>query len=158
MVLCPEKLTAANVADLGASWDESTSPSPTPSGRSLEEIQSELKNALTAEKVVYVDSEKYDATAANMRNVEPSLDWGGKLKVTVGDAVTPGDSAVVCISEASPSGKTSAIGDVAVGPLAGTYYGSTSCPAELTPKSLADFGAGCTAGKPGGTVACFSSW
>jgi hypothetical protein len=161
MVLCPEKPTAANIADLGASWDDSKSSSATTvPGRSDEEVQSDLRNALAAEKVVYVDSEKYDATAANMRNVEPSLDWGGKLKVSVGDAVTPGDAAVVCMSEKSSAGSIQTIADVAAGPHAGTFYGLDPCPAKPTPKSIvAAFGEGCPPSKPDVAVTCtVTSW
>src|SRR5436305_7235399 len=63
--------------------------------------QSDLRNGLTAEKTVYTDSQAYDATTATMKGVEASLDWGGKLTVAVGDAVTTGDKGVVCLSEAS---------------------------------------------------------
>src|SRR5438093_2570043 len=42
-------------------------------------VQSELRNALVNEKVTYTDSSTYEANAANMKAVEPALDWGGKL-------------------------------------------------------------------------------
>src|SRR6516162_1451351 len=37
--------------------------------------QSDLRNALTAEKTVYVDNQAYDATTANMVAIESSLNW-----------------------------------------------------------------------------------
>ncbi len=94
--------------------------------------QSDLRNGLTAEKTSYTDTQVYDANAANMKAIEPSLDWGGKLAVTVGDAVTAGDAQTVCLAEASKSGSTFELADVAAGPNAGTYYGklSTGCPAN----------------------------
>src|SRR5256885_13522922 len=55
--------------------------------------QSDLRNGLTAEKTVYTDSQAYDATAATMKGIESSLDWGGKLTVAVGDVVA-GDKGV----------------------------------------------------------------
>ena len=39
--------------------------------------QSDLRNALTAEKTVYTDSQAYSDVAADMLEVESSLDWGG---------------------------------------------------------------------------------
>ena len=102
--------------------------------------QSDLRNGLTAEKTVYTDNQAYDATAANMKAIESSLDWGGKLTVVVGDAVNAGDKGVVCLSEASKSGKTFAIGDVAAGGSAGTYYGKVACPAAPTPANVAALG------------------
>ena len=38
----------------------------------------------------------------------------------------------VCIFEQSKSGATFAIGDVASGPSAGTYYGLAACPSQIT--------------------------
>ncbi len=94
--------------------------------------QSDLRNGLTAEKTEYTDTQIYDATSANMKAIEPSLDWGGKLTVVVGDAVTAGDAQTVCLSEASKSGKVFQLADVAAGTNAGTYYGklATGCPAN----------------------------
>jgi len=92
--------------------------------------QSDLRNGLTAEKTVYTDKQNYstDTSTAGLKGVEVSLDWGGRLKVFVGD-VSLGDQGVVCLEEASKSGKTFSIGDVATGPLAGTYFGKSGCPA-----------------------------
>src|SRR5262249_26770867 len=39
--------------------------------------QSDLRNALTAEKTVYTDTQAYDATTATMQGVEASLNWNG---------------------------------------------------------------------------------
>src|SRR5205823_6025364 len=38
-------------------------------------VQSELRNALVNEKVSYTDSSTYEANAANMKLLEPALDW-----------------------------------------------------------------------------------
>ena len=102
--------------------------------------QSDLRNALTAEKTTFTDNQAYDPSSANMRAIEPSLDWGGKLQVVVGDAVAAGDRGVVCLSEPSLSGKTFSLGDVAAGPSAGTYYGTSACPSSVTGASVAAIG------------------
>jgi type IV pilus assembly protein PilA len=102
--------------------------------------QSDLRNGLTAEKTTYTDTQTYDTTAANMKAIESSLDWGGKLTVVVGDAVNAGDKGVVCLSEASKSGTTFSIGDVSAGASAGTYYGKVACPAAPTPANVSALG------------------
>src|SRR5438477_8563237 len=68
-------------------------------------VQSELRNALVNEKVSYTDSSTYEANAANMKLLEPALDWGGKLTVVVGDS-SIGTKDMVCVSEVSKSGTT----------------------------------------------------
>ena len=102
--------------------------------------QSDLRNGLTAEKTVYTDNQSYDATTATMKGIESSLDWGGKLTVVVGDAVNAGDKGVVCLTEASKSGTTFSIGDVAAGANAGTYFGKVACPAAPTPANVSALG------------------
>ncbi len=97
--------------------------------------QSDLRNALTAEKTVYTDAQTYDGSGANMKVVEPSLSWvavgtvPAKISLNVGDASVVGDKGTVCISEASKSGTTFSIADVASGTSAGTYFGKAVCPA-----------------------------
>jgi type IV pilus assembly protein PilA len=93
--------------------------------------QSDLRNGLTAEKTFYTDSEEYsaDTTAAGeLDSIEPSLQWGTAPAVTVGDVVAANDdNAVVCLEQASKSGQTFSLADVAVGPDAGTYYNRGTC-------------------------------
>jgi type IV pilus assembly protein PilA len=101
--------------------------------------QSDLRNALTAEKTYYTDTQEYTAVAADMLAIESSLDWGGDLNVVVGDAVVAGDSGVVCMDQDSKSGTTFSIGDVAAGASAGTYYGKVACPAP-TPANVSGLG------------------
>ena len=103
-------------------------------------VQSDLRNALTAEKTGYTDTQTYSASAADMKAIEPSLDWGNRLRVNVGDVEAPGDRDVVCLSEASASGRLWAIADIAVGPKAGTYYGAKGCPSPLTADAVALLG------------------
>jgi hypothetical protein len=100
--------------------------------------QSDLRNALTAEKTVYTDNMEYNTTVATMKAIEPSLDWGGKLSVVVGSADGQPNT-VVCLSEVSKSGTRFALADVGVGPGAGTYYAKTSCPSVVNESSFATF-------------------
>jgi hypothetical protein len=97
-----------------------------PSGPSARDIQIDLRNALTAEKVQYVDTQEYTADVATLRSIEPSLDWGGKLKVVVGDV--PGSPrTVLCLSETS-GGQVYSVGDVASGLRVDTRFGNSPCP------------------------------
>lgn len=89
--------------------------------------QSELRNALTNEKIVYTDSQAYDPSTANMKALDPSLDWGGKLTLVVGDS-SIGTNDMVCFAETSKSGATFSLADIALGPSAGVYHGNVACP------------------------------
>jgi type IV pilus assembly protein PilA len=94
--------------------------------------KSDLRNALTAEKTSYTDSQVYTATTATLAAIEPALKWNatGGPQVTVGDAVTAGDNNLVCIQETSKSGAIFSIADVALGSStvnAGTYYNKGAC-------------------------------
>jgi type IV pilus assembly protein PilA len=105
--------------------------------------QSDLRNALTAEKVVYTDLQAYttDITSVapnGLKYIESSLDWAvsftptmtpvqqtgvEKGNVTTGTTVTDG---VVCLTEVSKSGTTFVIKDVSAGTNAGTWFGKTA--------------------------------
>lgn len=100
--------------------------------------QSDLRNALTAEKTYYTDQEFYSADASILKQIEPSLDWGGKLSEVVGNGTA--SNAVVCLSERSKSGTTFALADVAYGTNAGTYYATTGCPSVVDEASFSGFG------------------
>jgi len=102
-------------------------------------VRTDLRNALTAEKVVYVDNQAYSADIAGMKQIESSLDWGGKLQVRVGDAGGV-RGAAVCLSESWGGGRAFSIADVASGPKAGTYYGRTPCPSVVDDMSIARLG------------------
>ncbi len=106
---------------------------PTTAGRPADgEVESDLRNALTAEKTYFTDTEMYNAAPATMKPIEPTLRWGKQLQVKVGDAVKPGDRWAICLTETAASGVQYAIGDVAGGPNAGTFYGRRGCPAQVT--------------------------
>jgi type IV pilus assembly protein PilA len=105
--------------------------------------QSDLRNGLTAEKVVYTDLQAYttDITSVapnGLKYIESSLDWAVTLtptvtpvqqtgvqkgNVTLGTTLTDG---VVCLTEVSKSGRTYTIVDVSAGTAAGTYFGKAA--------------------------------
>lgn len=87
--------------------------------------QSDLRNALTAEKVYYVDNENYTAVAADLSAIEPSIDWAA-ITVTVNAA----DDQDVCLELTSASGTVFVLKDIASGAnggAPGTYYGTVNC-------------------------------
>ena len=94
--------------------------------------KSDLRNALTAEKTSYVDTQVYTTVSATLAAIEPSLKWNPVAPiqgptVSVGDVVA-GDSQVVCLEETSKSGQVFAIADVAVGvATSGTFYNKGAC-------------------------------
>jgi hypothetical protein len=96
--------------------------------------ESQLRTALTVEKVVYTDFQAYASTIASLKQLDHSVHWSSQVHVVVAHKTT------VCLSEKSASGTTFAVADVAVGPAAGTYYGPKPCPAPLTASSAAKLG------------------
>ena len=85
--------------------------------------ESELRNGLTAEKTVYVDTQTYYVDSTAVKAAEPTLRWGTKLLVQVGTNAAANDT--VCLSEKSPSGTWFGVGDVAqrsASAEAGTFY------------------------------------
>ncbi len=97
--------------------------------------EADLRNALTAEKTYYTDQAAYSAAPADLKAIEPTLDWGGRLSVVVGGP-GPNMGQVVCLAERSRSGTSVALADVASGPLAGTYYAKKGCPASVDASSF----------------------
>ena len=66
-----------------------------------------------------------------MKSVDATLDWGGRLYLVVGDAVSVGDELTVCLLEASATGRVFQIAEVVAGPNVGTFYGKSGmCPAS----------------------------
>ena len=100
--------------------------------------KSDIRNALTAEKIFFTDSSTYTAVTATLKSIEPSLNWNTAdgPNVSVGNVVaTPADSHVVCIQQVSKSGTTFAIADVATGANVGTYYNKGTC--SVVPATVA---------------------
>jgi len=92
------------------------------------QAQSNLRNALTAEKSYYVDSQVYTTDAAAMEAIEPVLAWNGAVPLPAN--ATPdqiyqltGDlGATICMEAKSASGTFFAVGDATQGLTAGTKY------------------------------------
>jgi hypothetical protein len=104
--------------------------------------QSDLRNALTAEKTYYIDGEEYTDDDPILSAIERSLDWGGQVKVFVGEVPKTIEGAqAVCLEATSASGTTFAIADIAGGPNVGTYYGEgAGCPNPVTVAALTRLG------------------
>jgi hypothetical protein len=97
-------------------------------------VESQLREALTAEKVVFTSFQAYASSIGSLKQVEPGVHWGTQVHVVVANKTT------VCLSQKSASGTTFAVADVAAGPTGGTYYGPKACPAPLTASSVAKLG------------------
>ena len=89
-----------------------------------QKTQSDLRNALTAAKVVFTDNATYQGSRSEVSTVEPSVDWSAVKYV-----VSPSGQAV-CISMASASGTTFALYDEASA-TGETAYGKAACPATI---------------------------
>jgi type IV pilus assembly protein PilA len=109
--------------------------------------QSDLRNALTAEKTFYTDFQSYAdagvaADLASLKDIEASLNWGTASSATVvgvgvaniapPSVTTTVTSGVVCLEKQSKSGATFALADVSAGVKAGTYYSRGTCPSPVT--------------------------
>lgn len=95
--------------------------------------QSNLRNALTAEKVFYTDAEAYTDVAADLQAIEPSLTFAAAPSATdvsqVGVEICVADPAGVALADnavmlqvTAASGNLWGVQDVAVGGTSGTYY------------------------------------
>jgi len=100
----------------------------------------DLLIALADEDQAYSLHSQYDASAADMQAIDPSLDWGGRLNVAVAGAVTDNDGGTVCLSEQSLSGNNFSIGKVVAGAKQGTYYGFFQCAAPTSAAIVAAMG------------------
>ena len=90
--------------------------------------QSDIRNALAAEKVYYTDEEVYTEDDTTLRAIEPALNFTTDstdavdnvyLEVSAAGSVA---DAVVCIGRESASGNAFSLQDTAVGTSAGTLY------------------------------------
>jgi len=108
--------------------------------------QSNLRNALTAEKVYYVDNEAYatDGSSA-ISAIEPALTFGAGFTAPAAGTVNIGlgnSNANVCLTATSASGSVFLIADVTTGGDEGTYYGTAAVAdcATATVKGLSTTG------------------
>ena len=117
------------------------------------QAQSNIRNALTAEKTFYVDKQIYTETVADLTPIESSLVFTSNDAATHGvvptleDSVTAGDKQAVCLESKSKSGTTFALVDVTSGANANDYY-----------KSDPAGGAVCPAAGAGGIFAPGATW
>ncbi|MGH9269029.1 MAG: type II secretion system protein [Acidimicrobiales bacterium] len=98
--------------------------------------QSDIRNALAAEKVFYTDDEVYTQLVASLDAIEPQLTYNaGALPATdparmiwvnVRAGNVAGDLSAVCLSRQSASGTWFSLLDVAIGANAGTFYYAVS--------------------------------
>ena len=94
--------------------------------------QSNLRNALTAEKTYYVDNQAYtDNTSSNLTNIEPSLTYDASASPTVvGDIYVQSANATdVFMAAKSASGKCFWMHDST---STGTTYSSDNCGATTS--------------------------
>jgi type IV pilus assembly protein PilA len=105
--------------------------------------QTDLRNALTAQKTFYTDKEVYAASTApgiaSLVGIEPRIQWMTKLTWSTGNATVGSGTAVdavVCLQQTSVSGTTYAVADVSQGTRAGTYYTAAACPSGMTDTSF----------------------
>ncbi len=107
------------------------------------QAQSNIRNALTAEKTFYTDNQAYTETAADLQAIEPSLvytnapttaqAWNREVGVSLS---VSGSTDAVCIGAKSKSGTVFLLFDIATGTDAGTYYAKdTSCPTNASAPS-----------------------
>jgi type IV pilus assembly protein PilA len=89
--------------------------------------QSNLRNALTAEKTFYTDAQTYsDNAGMTASNIETALKWGTATTDDVA-ATLSADTLGVCVEAKSKSGATFALMDLSSGTTAGTYYAKAAC-------------------------------
>jgi type IV pilus assembly protein PilA len=101
--------------------------------------QSNLRNALTAAKVFYVDNEHYNAADTDLEGIEPSLDFDTVANAdtdivgfVVEDVVAADDdNNIVTFVTQSASGTWFCISDTAQGAGSGTYYNSDAATANV---------------------------
>jgi hypothetical protein len=133
---CPTTPSPANIAVMSNGWFDAQSATGPP-GQRLDDFETmnDLVQAMGWEDSKYATSGQFDGSLSDATNDLPALDWGGRLQLAVGDVLT-GDQRVFCISEVSPSGSTFKLAQVNSGPDVGTYYGSTACPARISPVAV----------------------
>ena len=117
--------------------------------------QSNLRNALTAEKVYYTDNQQYTTSDTAMEDIEPSLEYlasgapavVGEVNIFVNETGVNVPRDEVTLGTLSASGKCFFLRDLATGANAGTFYGLQD-PAS----------GGCTVSTGDATAATGSKW
>jgi type IV pilus assembly protein PilA len=102
------------------------------------QAQSNLRNALTAEKTFYVDNQAYTDDNGVLGGLESALQWGNQDASVRGVEVAGlfllevADDSVVLRSD-SKSGQIFCLADVAAGGNAGTYYANAPAVDDACP-------------------------
>jgi type IV pilus assembly protein PilA len=94
--------------------------------------QSNLRNALTAEKSYYTDAQAYTADTASLKGIEPSLTYSAATNPSTSNHiyVDTSTAGTVVLGAKSASGTCFYLKDVATGASSGTTYGKDpACPA-----------------------------
>jgi type IV pilus assembly protein PilA len=97
--------------------------------------QSNLRNALTAEKSYYTDNQAYTAVTASLDAIEPSLKYNADAvpannnEVYVSAPTAGANAGTVTLGTKSASGTCFFIKDIPTGSGAGTFYAKGSCTA-----------------------------
>ena len=93
--------------------------------------QSDIRNAFTAEKVVYTDNQVYTTNVATLTGIEPSLEFTNAATVTDNGTVYVALSGnVVYLGKASKAGGCFYLRDNPAGP--GTQYAKGACNVDMT--------------------------
>jgi type IV pilus assembly protein PilA len=91
--------------------------------------QSSLRNALTAAKTIYTDSQLYtDADASKLKDVEPSLKYGSAASTDFKEVAIATTADTFGAAALSKSGACFQIKDVASGATGGTTYAKIATP------------------------------
>jgi type IV pilus assembly protein PilA len=118
------------------------------------QAQSNLRNALTAEKTFYTDSQIYTVTTTDLTPIESSLDYStdkGAVRGVVPEELATGGQAVVLRSWSS-SGNTFCLMDVVATLPAPGFHGKTAAGTYYAKVAGTASGAAC------GTATYGSSW
>ncbi len=90
--------------------------------------QSNLRNALTAEKTYYTDTQAYTAVTASLDAIEPQLKYNGDtIPANDNEIYVSASGGTVILGTKSASGTCFYIKDVATGSGPGTFYAKGSC-------------------------------
>ena len=100
--------------------------------------QSDIRNAFTAEKVVYTDDQAYTVDATVLNGIEPSLDFSTANVVTPDAVHVALDGDAVVLGMESASGTCFYLMDTPTGVDAGTTYGSDPSCANLDAATVTD--------------------
>ena len=96
--------------------------------------QSNLRNALTAEKTYYTDQQQYTSVATAMQAIEPSLNFvtaptapaqgtnDVEMQVVDGSVPVAVTKGIVCLTSQAANGNIFVIKDIASGTNAGTFF------------------------------------